>query len=393
MYQNHIKYSIKTLLSFLENENYIGYSLYDSHNSPIPFAKLGRHLSFLVNQVNKRSPINLRPILGIKKGINPKGYGLFLHSFSKLSQLNLISKEKAIQKADFFFNWLDENPSNGYSGHCWGYNYYWPKKDGSDVPAFTPSVVVTGFNARAVLSYFENTGNEKVKEILKSMAKFVINDVHLYKGDDGYCFSYTPVKKDLTVNANLLAAEILAYTDYVHGENKFSGYIKKVVDFTLNTQNNDGSWYYSFDYDSRKPKKQIDFHQGYVLESLLRLSKYSSINETDLKNSITSGLNYYFKNQFDTEGRAYWRYPKRWPIDIHNQCQGIITFSKFAEYSEQYKPFAEVIANWTIKNMQGAKGNFYYQKWPLINNKVNYLRWNQAWMLLALVTLISLDQK
>lgn len=39
--------------------------------------------------------------------------------------------------------------------------------------------------------------------------------------------------------------------------------------------------------------------------------------------------------------------------------------------------------------MQGSKGNFYYQKWPLVTNKLNYMRWNQGWMLLALTTLLK----
>lgn len=389
MVQSHVQESVKKLLNFIENEKYVGYSLYDSHNSPFPFTKLGRHLSFLVNQVNKRSPINLRPILGIKKGINPKGYGLFLHSFSKMSRLNIISEEEADKKANFFFNWLIENPSTGYSGHCWGYNYFWPKKDGGYVPAYTPSVVVTGFVARAVLEYYLATKNEKAIELLKSMTKFVLNDVHLYKGDDGYCFSYTPVKKDLTVNANLLAAEVLAYSDSVSNENNYQGYIERVINFTLNNQNEDGSWYYSFDYESREPKKQIDFHQGYVLESLFRLSEYANITSKKLSQAIKKGLDYYQKNQFDEGGRAYWRFPSKWPVDIHNQSQGIITFSKFRTLDESYLPFAQIIAEWTIKNMQDRKGNFYYQKWPFLTNKVNYLRWNQAWMLLALTTLIS----
>ncbi|MEE9448583.1 MAG: prenyltransferase/squalene oxidase repeat-containing protein, partial [Ignavibacteriaceae bacterium] len=267
--------------------------------------------------------------------------------------------------------------------------YHWPKKDGSDVPPYTPSVVVTGFVARAMLAFNEKLQNDKVKEILKSMTSFVMNDVHLYKRNDGFCFSYTPIKKDLTINANLLAAEVLAYCDYLNNETKYHEYIQKVIEFTFNNQNDDGSWYYSFDYVTRKPKKQIDFHQGYVLESLLRLSKYSKVDMSDYNDNIKEGLKYYYEHQFNREGWAYWRLPSKYPVDIHNQSQGIITFVKFKDYNKKYEQFAHKISEWTIKNMQGSKGNFYYQKWSILNNKVNYLRWNQAWMLLALISLIS----
>jgi len=391
--KNVIIASIKGLHKYCELYKYKGYSLYDSHNSPIPFVKLGKNLSFLINQINKRSPINFRPLLGIKKGINPKGYGLFLHAYSLLSEMDVIDRKEAIEKANFFFDWLATNPSNDYSGHCWGYNYHWPKSDGTQVPPYTPSVVVTGFIARSMIAYYEKFQDKKVNDIFNSMASFVLNDIHLYKGEDGYCFSYTPVQQDLTINANLLASEILAYCDYVNNETKYSEYIRKVIDFTFNNQNEDGSWYYSFDYSTKRPKKQIDFHQGYVLESLLRLSEYSKIDLLIHDDKMKKGLKFYYKNQFNEEGWTYWRIPTKYPVDIHNQSQGIITLSLFKNYDEKYLPFATKIAEWTINNMQGSKGNFYYQKWPMLTNRVNYLRWNQAWMLLALTTLISSSNK
>lgn len=385
--------SIERLLMYCENNEYKGYSLYDSHNSPIPFKKLGRRLSFIINQVIKRSPINFRPIIGVKKGINPKGYGLFLHAYSLLADSDFFDKKIAKDKARFFFNWLVENPSKGYNGHSWGYNYYWPKRNGDDTPAYTPSVVVTGFVARAMLEYYNQLKNNKVKEILKSCASFVINDIPLYKGSDGYCFSYTPIKKDLVVNANLLAAEILTYSDYVNKKNKYSTYIEEVIKYTINKQNKDGSWYYAFDYNSGMPKKQIDFHQGYVIESLYNIDKYSKVNKQALKQSIEKGVRFYYKNQFSKEGWAFWRLPKKWPVDIHNQSQGIITFSKFASFNDEYLPFAETIAKWTINNMQSSMGNFYYQKWPLVTNKVSYMRWNQGWILVALSSLLASQNK
>jgi len=377
------------LHNYCQKEKYKGYSLLDSHNSPIPFRMFGNKISFIINQISKRSPINIRPLIGVKKDINPKAYGLLLHAYSLLSQMDVISPQEAEKKAQYFFDWLTRNPSQGYSGHCWGYNYYWPKRDGSGVPAYTPSVVVTGFIARSMLVYYEVFKVDTIKKILKSSAQFVLNDIHLYKGHDGYCFSYTPVKRDKTVNASLLASEILAYCDYVNAEDKYQSYIENVIKFTFNNQNEDGSWYYSFHYDTGKPKKQIDFHQGYVLESILRLSQYTKIDCEKYHDKIQKGLAFYYNNQFDKEGFAYWRLPQKWPVDIHNQSQGIITFSSFRDYHENYLRFAKQITQWTIENMQGPRGNFYYQKWPLITNKISYLRWNQAWMMLALVLLLS----
>jgi hypothetical protein len=39
--------------------------------------------------------------------------------------------------------------------------------------------------------------------------------------------------------------------------------------------------------------------------------------------------------------------------------------------------------------MWSEKGYFYYQVLPLIKNRIAYMRWSQAWMLLALSMLLS----
>ena len=40
--------------------------------------------------------------------------------------------------------------------------------------------------------------------------------------------------------------------------------------------------------------------------------------------------------------------------------------------------------------MRSPEGCFYYyQKWRFWTNRINYMRWSQAWMLLALSTLLE----
>lgn len=380
--------SLENLHNYCTRENYKGYSLYDSHNSKIPFQKFGKSVSFYSNQIIKRSPVNIRPLIGLPKGINPKGQGLFLNAYVNLKGLGIFneSNEKLI---DYFFNWLVENPSKGYTGYSWGYNYDWPKKDGSMVPTYTPSSVVTGFNSRAILNYYELTKDPKAIEVLNGAKDFILNDIPVTETKDGICFAYIPLWKDLTINANLLAAEILAYSDYVSNSTEHLAKIKSVLDFTMSYQNKDGSWYYCYDLKTGKAKKQIDFHQGYVIESIYRICKYSSIDFKDYESNVIRGLEYYYQNQFDDNGRAFWRYPKQWPVDIHNQSLGIITFSNFAFFDKKYLEKASQIAKWTIENMQDKKGNFYYQKWPMMTSKISYMRWNQGWMLLALSTYLK----
>jgi len=103
------------------------------------------------------------------------------------------------------------------------------------------------------------------------------------------------------------------------------------------------------------------------------------------------GSEFYIKQQFENFGRSKWRLPWRYPVDIHHQAQGIITLCRLyaAVKNEKYLEFAQKIAKWTIENMQDEIGYFYYQKWPFLTNKISYMRWGQAWMMLALSTLFE----
>lgn len=386
----------KTLLGlheYCKNENYKGYSLYDSHNGKIPFEKFGSIISFYTNQLFKRSPINLRRLAGVEKGINPKGMGLFLLSYSKLKKLKLIDDSELDELNKFFFEWLINNPSEGYTGYSWGYNYDWPHRTGDMFYKNTPSSVVTGFNCRAMMEYYSVYKDERVKEVIRGAAKFIKKDIILTETEFGLCYSYTPARQDLTVNASLLAAEVLAYDDFLNDKREHTEEIKGVLDFTLHFQNSDGSWYYKHELETYEPKKQIDFHQGYVVEIMRNILSHTEFEDVQYSNSIKKGLDFYYNNQFDDKGRALWRLPKVWPIDIHNQSQGIITFSKFSSLDENYIERATKILDWTIQNMLSPKGFFYYQKYSMVTNKTPYLRWNQGWMMVALATYLETLEK
>ncbi len=393
MTEDPLRDSLARLSRHCVSEQYRGYSLYDSHTSPIPFHRFGGAVSFYTNQVVKRSPINVRRLIGIKKGFNPKGVGLFLNAMTDIlahdTPIEVSLIEGTVEaEADRLWRWLRDNHSTGYSGLCWGYNYPWPKKDVGLVPSYLPSSVVTGFNSRAVFNLHRLSGSDETRDALRSSARFILNDLPRTETEHGLCFSYLPIKRDRTINANLLAAEVLAYADWVSGTTEHEDTIRRVLSFTVASQNEDGSWYYSFNGKGGAPKKQIDFHQGYVLESILRICTWSGIEFADYEIVVDKGLRFYREKQFDDLGNAYWRYPAKWPIDIHNQSQGILTFSAFSESSPALLELAQKIALQTVGTMQSPRGSFWYQRWPILMNRVSYMRWNQAWMYNALVRLI-----
>jgi len=139
------------------------------------------------------------------------------------------------------------------------------------------------------------------------------------------------------------------------------------MDYILTKQKPNGAWYFS--ETNGIERMQIDFHQGFILEALNDFIKYTNIDKEKYMDVLQKGAEFYKNEQFLPDGRGKWRYPRLWPIDIHNQAQGIITFSKLREIRPEYLEFAKTIAKWTIDNMQDRSGYFYYQKWPVLTIK------------------------
>ncbi|MDR3628033.1 MAG: hypothetical protein P4L45_14415 [Ignavibacteriaceae bacterium] len=377
--------SLAKLLQYIESEDYKGYDPYDTLLSFIPFKKIGNWPAVLATQIQKRNPINIRPLLGIKKDYNPKAMGLFLQAYSLLYQKT--NERRYLDKAEEILNWLISNYSPGYSGYCWGYNFPWasPVKY---VDALVPSSVVTGFVCKGIYEYWKITKDSKSAMLINSASDFVLNDLPVTETKDGLCFSYTPVVKDMCYNSSLLAAEILCYNSIINKKLQNSVLALKAIDFVIAKQLKDGKWNYSMDFNSGKERKQIDFHQGFVLESIHSIKSELNIKCEIIDLSLKRGLEFYINNQFDKTGVSLWRLPGKWPVDIHNQSQGIITFSKLSAYNNKFSDFVLKIAQWTIVNMQDPSGCFYFRINKTYTNRISYMRWSQAWMFLALAVLI-----
>lgn len=378
--------AMTSLRDYVEAERFAGYDPYDALNASFNFSRFGKWGPVLAIQIQKRNPVNVRSLLKVEKGINPKAMGLFLYAYSQLYELE--KNEYYLEKARYLFRMIKETMSKGYSGACWGYNFDWASP-GKYLPAYTPSVVVTAFVARGLFKYYLATQDAEAYSLLTSSSEFVLTDLPRTETKDGICISYTPVKKDCCYNASLLGAELLARVYALTNEEKLRTTALQAADFVLAHQYDDGHWKYSIDLRTGKERHQVDFHQGFVLDCLKDVIHYTREHNDVYRNALLKGAYFYKNEQFTEHGRSMWRLPSRWPVDIHHQAQGIITFSKLASLDESFLHFSEKIARWTVTHMQDKSGYFYYRKGRLWTNKIAYMRWAQAWMIKALSQLVT----
>jgi hypothetical protein len=377
-----ISESLEKLRIYIEAEEFKGYDPYDTLTSPIPFHVFTRYGQAIATQIQKRNPFNIRPLLGIKKEYNPKGMGLLLHGYVLL-QNNFPEKDFSKQ-IHFIYNWLRNNQSKGFGSACWGYNFGWANPE-KYLPPFAPTIVATSFIASGIYEYYKLTKDESAKGLLISIGNFILNDLPVSETKDGICFSYSPFMKDCCYNASLLGAETLARIYSLTGNEQLKQKAISAVDFVIAQQHADGHWEYKIDLSTGKERHQVDFHQGYVIDSIRNVNRYAALNNNAWQKATDKGLQFYREQQFFAEGRSKWRLPKIYPVEIHNQSQGIITFASDPSYVD----FAGTVLNWTLDNMQDEKGYFYYRKLKYYTNKISFMRWSNAWMFLAMAQYIN----
>lgn len=373
-----IKGSFEKLKTYCENEKYSGWDPFDGLNSKIfqflPF-KYSRICRILWIQFFKQSPINLRKILLVEKGLNPQGLGLFISGYC-----HLFSVDPKEEYKEIIYKLADKVIAlrlEGWSGNCWGYNFDWQARAFYQ-PKNTPMIVPTAYVTNGLLDAYDLLKDSKLLEVAISVTDFIAKDLNKIEQDDLFAFSYSPLDKTLVFNASLMASQVLARVESYTGSQKYRADASRSVHNCIKYQNDDGSWTYG-----TKPYHQwIDnFHTGYNLECIADYIKFSgeSIDGKVLEN----GTNYYLDTFFDNSGRYKYYSDTLYPLDINNAAQLIVTLSKL----EKFEPNLHLVNNvldWTIDNMQDKKGYFYYQKHRLYNIKIPYMRWSQAWIFYAL---------
>lgn len=379
--QELILKALERLEAYIISEGYRGYDPFDGLMSPIlhlPFLRSSKPVRFVTQQVLKRVPFNVRPLIGIRKGLNPVTLGLCIQSFTYLAEVFREKKDFYLMEIRKCLKYLKELRSPGYSNACWGYDFDWEARY-AKIPAFAPTVVATGIIENALYEYYLSFRDEEAKDLILSAAEFVEHDLNRTHKGDGFCFSYSPNDNQIVFNATMKGARILSHAYAISRDGKYAETAERTVRFVVDHQNEDGSWYYSF----QDARRWIDnFHTAYVLDCM---KDYCDVVADDVTQAcLARGLKFYEESFFTDDGVTKYYHDSVYPVDSTAAAQSLLTLCRFGGIDA-----AQRTAEWMIVNMQDPSGYFYYQKMRFLTNRISYMRWSNAWMFAGLTYLLT----
>ena len=382
-----LELALTRLIGYCRAKHWSGHDPYDALNSrwlpALPFLD-HRVVRLSLTQLLKRSPVNLRAVLRVPPTENPKALGLFLSTFVKLAAQNWPG---ARENVEFLIERLARLSSKGDATYCWGYSFPWQTRT-ELVPRNAPNLVCTVFAASALLDAYELTGSPKCLAMAASAARYVNDELYWEQGAVAG-FSYpTPTMRTQVHNANLLGAALLCRSARHTGETAQREHALKAARHSAAQQKPDGSWLYG---ESPRQAWIDNFHTGFNLSALRTIAE--SVPTDEFNTVIARGFEFYRNHFFTAEGITRYYHNKTQPIDIHCVAQSLLTLTEFSHLNNAARQQAALVYRWAMKHMWSESGYFYYRKLRGWTVRTSYMRWSQAWMVLALASVLSSEQQ
>lgn len=372
--------TILRLEAYCRSRDWTGYDPYDALNSewfgrtPLARSRVAR-LGF--TQLLKRFPVNLRPALRISPRQDPKALALFLMAYVRRARLG---DEASRNAARHLAGRLLELRSPDQPYWCWGYSFPWQTRR-SLLARFAPNLVVTTCAANALLDAHELGLGGDCLSAAASGGEYIFRELLWHDSSvAGFAYPYPNARVPIH-NANFLGAALLCRLASRTGETGGLRAALEVVRYSAACQRVDGSW----PYGEGASQQWVDnFHTGFNLCALDTIAGHRATDE--FRAVLVKGFAFYRAHFFTTSGAPAYFHNAIYPIDIHSVAQSLITLLALQRLDSDAAALARTVASWAMDHMWDERGFFYYRVLRTTTIRTPYMRWSQAWMLLALLT-------
>jgi hypothetical protein len=287
------------------------------------------------------------------------------------------------EKAIHFLNELKRSRSSGFAEYCWGYPFDWVTRGGI-IKKQTPLITTTPYVYEAFLQVNELGPDEERRKILESIVRHACHDIKDFKtSQNASSCSYTPCGEGGVINAAAYRAFLLTSASQVFSNDDYWKTAERNLNFVLENQNRDGSWYYAVD----QVRDFVDhFHTCFVMKALGKI--YALTGHEGCHQALTRGLDYYLKNLFDKDGlpKPFSKAPRLtvYKRELYDCAECVNLCLILRESFPQLEETLSIVVSEIVKNWVKPDGSFRSRRLHLGWDNVPMHRWGQSQMFRSL---------
>jgi hypothetical protein len=371
--------SLERLCQWVEDHQYKAYDPGDGQMSYLQTLTRGSiTLERVLTAAVLRTPLHIRPLLGIRPHTSTKGMGYM--AWGHLRRFRSTGLAIHADRAKTCLDWLMQHQSPHQTAACWGNEFTFTTRAGR-IPRHAPTIVWSGLIGQAFFDAYETLGERHYLEVARSVCEWILRLPREHT-PHGVCLSYVASGQVSIHNSNMLGAALLARVGARLGWGDAVDVAQQAMRYSCTQQNADGAWFYGVD---SKYHWIDNFHTGYNLDSLKRYVDSTGDHSFDAQ--LHAGYAYFKQHFFEPDGRPKYMHNRILPTDIQCAAQATDTLAGWSTLDPDALPLASRVAHWTITHMQDPDGHFYYRDLGWMKVRTPMFHWGQGTMFKALAHL------
>jgi hypothetical protein len=309
--------------------------------------------------------------------------------FAFLAQV--FGRAKYYERSVHFLNVLEETRCPGYQHFCWGYPFDWVTNSGI-ITKGTPLITTSPYAYEAFLQVYQVDKKEKWLEIIRSIAEHTLQDYQdLETSSDASACSYTPHDQEMVINASAYRAHVLTSASIEFSQSRYWKAAERNLNFVLQSQQPDGSWYYS----AHTTNTFIDhFHTCFVLKALAKIELLTG--HEGCHAAIAKGVDYYTRNLFDDKGlpKSFSRAPRFtvYQRELYDYAECINLAVILRDRSSELNRLLIMVLQDLLSRWQKPDGSYRSRQLFLGWDNVPMHRWAQSQLFRSLCFLLHQEK-
>jgi hypothetical protein len=288
-----------------------------------------------------------------------------------------------LENAVHFLTELKKSRCRQFKEYCWGYPFDWVWRGGT-IKRQTPLITTTPYVYEAFLRVFDLHPCDQWKLILESIARHAAVDIKDFRtSETASSCSYTPSDEGGVINAAAYRAFLLTSASKVLSNEDYWKIAERNLNFVLENQNRDGSWYYAVD----GVRDFVDhFHTCFVMKALAKIQ--SLTGDEACEEALLKGVNYYLNNLFADDGlpKPFSKAPRLtvYKRELYDYAECINLCLLLRNRFPQLEVTLKTVVAAILRNWVKPDGSFRSRKLYLGWDNVPMHRWGQSQMFRSL---------